>query len=408
MAAASARLARPDAAARRRARGARRGGRTDHLGSGPHSSIPGRPLKFSADRAVQSGMHVARPSFADARGFTMVELLVVILIIGILAMIALPAFLGQRLKGEDSEAQQMVRTVATALATYHTDENTYDATRADLVRRSSPRSARPAPTSRSVGTGTTASRSPRSRSRTRTFTLVRDDDGDVTRSCTVPDRGLCRRPTATAGSSRGAQQRPLDDHVQRERLVADVVEQHDDRRRRRSAARRPSPQSSWATRAPTGERHVLRRRPRPRARRGSCRSSRTAARTARRSRTARTRAGTRRSPRRRASCPRASGRTRAAAPPAAAAASIAAWPARRARRRARPRRPAAARPRRPPRGARARWRAWSGSAPSPPAARTARPAPARRATASSTVAISARSTCPPPAKKRRRPRSSAR
>jgi type IV pilus assembly protein PilA len=135
-------------------------------------------------------MHVARPSFADARGFTMVELLVVILIIGILAMIALPAFVGQRLKGEDSEAQQMVRTVATALATYHTDESTYDATRADLVK------LEPAVNEASadleiVGTADGFEITEKSQSDTE-FTLVRDDDGDVTRSCTVPDRGLCK------------------------------------------------------------------------------------------------------------------------------------------------------------------------------------------------------------------------
>ena len=96
----------------------------------------------------------------------MVELLVVILIIGILAMIALPAFVGQRLKAEDSEAQQTLRTVATALATYHTDENTYDATRADLVKIE--RAVNDASADlRDRRHGPTASRSPRPRIRAR-------------------------------------------------------------------------------------------------------------------------------------------------------------------------------------------------------------------------------------------------
>jgi prepilin-type N-terminal cleavage/methylation domain-containing protein len=135
-------------------------------------------------------MHVARPSFADARGFTMVELLVVILIIGILAMVALPAFIGQRMKGEDSDAQQMVRTVATALATYHTDESTYDASRAELERiepavREATADLKLEPTDDSY-TITEMSASGT------TFTLERTDDGTLSRTCSIPERGLCK------------------------------------------------------------------------------------------------------------------------------------------------------------------------------------------------------------------------
>jgi type IV pilus assembly protein PilA len=57
------------------------------------------------------------------QGFTLVELLVVILIIGILAGIAIPAFLGQRQKAYDSQAKSNLRTAQTAEETYATDHD---------------------------------------------------------------------------------------------------------------------------------------------------------------------------------------------------------------------------------------------------------------------------------------------
>lgn len=54
------------------------------------------------------------------KGFTLVELLVVILIIGILSAIAIPAFLNQRKEAADAQVKSDMRTVAIYMETWKT------------------------------------------------------------------------------------------------------------------------------------------------------------------------------------------------------------------------------------------------------------------------------------------------
>ena len=56
-------------------------------------------------------------------GFTLVELLVVMLILGILAAIAIPSFFNQRDKARDADAKTQAKTAQTAIETYATENN---------------------------------------------------------------------------------------------------------------------------------------------------------------------------------------------------------------------------------------------------------------------------------------------
>jgi type IV pilus assembly protein PilA len=67
-------------------------------------------------------------------GFTLTEILVVMLVIGILAAIALPAFLGQQEKGKDAEAKSNARNLMSQVESCYTPKEDYRecSTEADL------------------------------------------------------------------------------------------------------------------------------------------------------------------------------------------------------------------------------------------------------------------------------------
>ena len=66
-------------------------------------------------------------------GFTLIELMVVVLIIAILIAIAIPTFLGARKRAQDKQAQSNIRNALTAEKTFYVDKQIYTETVADLT-----------------------------------------------------------------------------------------------------------------------------------------------------------------------------------------------------------------------------------------------------------------------------------
>src|SRR5438105_8852218 len=68
----------------------------------------------------------------EDEGFTLIELMVVVLIIAILIAIAIPTFLGARARAQDRAAQSNLRNALTAEKTFYTDKQVYSASATDL------------------------------------------------------------------------------------------------------------------------------------------------------------------------------------------------------------------------------------------------------------------------------------
>jgi len=81
--------------------------------------------------STRTRSHIAAEQFSRAQGFTLVEILVVIAVIGILAAIAIPQFMTYKREAIDAEMKSDLRNASVAIESYYAKQSVLPASLAE-------------------------------------------------------------------------------------------------------------------------------------------------------------------------------------------------------------------------------------------------------------------------------------
>lgn len=153
--------------------------------------------------------HISRAERGEA-GFTLIELLVTVALVGILTAIALPAFLLQQQKGQDSRAKSDARNLVSHLHTCFQEQNGFVGCTVDLAGVTglpvgagpgTVRIASELPTGYTVSATSTAKSDVGGVNTNHEYVIEFDQQAGFSRLCSPADKGGC--PEDTDGDGLG-------------------------------------------------------------------------------------------------------------------------------------------------------------------------------------------------------------